>query len=181
VFHTCLFSEYAFGIVKMDCLPPEIVQQIVANIPKPSLPACRLVCRAFNTFAFPLLFSHIPHWLDYTISHRAVISLVHDAFNRPAVLWSPWATGPDGPVDEIWMGIVWRLSMKTDPPGFPFSKEAECGEESKEGQVRLTPQNFAELSGSEEISENRLRTGQNRFLLHRSYSGKCDLGGTAIL
>jgi len=39
--------------------------------------------------------------------------------------------------------------------------------------VKLTAKNFAELSGREEISENRLRTGQNRFLLHRSHSEDC--------
>jgi hypothetical protein len=44
----------------------------------------------------------------------------------------------------------------------------------QEGHVRLTAQNFAELSERDEMSENRLRTGQNRFLLHRSYSEKCD-------
>jgi len=59
--------------------------------------------------------------------------------------------------------------MKSDPPEFSVSDE-EGGEEPKEGQLRLTARNFAELSGREEMSEDRLRTGQNRFLLHRSYS-----------
>jgi hypothetical protein len=78
------------------------------------------------------------------------------------------------------MGIVWRLLMKTNPPGYPFPEEAKVGEELKWGRVRLTAQNFAELSGREEMSENRLRTGQNRFLLHRSYSEKCDWSGAAL-
>jgi F-box-like len=170
--------DFQFRWLKMDSLPPEIVQQIVTNLPKSSLPSCRLVCRKFDIFVFPILFSHVPNWLDYTISHRAVISLVNDAFNRPAVMWSPWATGPDGPVEEIWMGIVWKLLMKTEPPGTRLSK----GKIVSEGTdlVRLTPQNFAELSGREEMSENRLRTSQNRFLLHRSYSDKCDWSGAKL-
>jgi hypothetical protein len=124
----------------MDSLPPEIV----ANVPKYSLPYFRLVCRSFNTFAFPILFSHVPRWLDYTLSHQAVLSLVHDAFNRPAVMWSPCASEPDGPVNEIWMGIVWKLLMKSDPPGYSHSKK-----EGPEGE-RLTPQNFAERRNNRE-------------------------------
>lgn len=160
----------------MDSLPPEIVQQILANVPGYSLLSCRLVCRAFNTSAFSIIFSHVPRWLDYTLSHQAVLSLVHDSLHRPAVMWSPWASEPDGPVDEVWMGIVWKLLMKSDPPSHALSKE-EVTKESGENRSRLTPQNFAELSGREEMSENRLRTGQNRFLLHRSYSKECDWSG----
>jgi hypothetical protein len=158
----------------MDALPPELIRQIVSNIPKSSLSSCRLVCQTFNTFAFPTLFSHVPHWLDYKISHQAVLSLVHDAFNRPAVMWSPWASEPTEPVDDIWMGIVWKLLMKADPPGFSLFKEVR-GE-----ALELTPRNFAELSGREEMSEHRLRTGQNRFLLHRSYLGKFDWNGAKL-
>ena len=154
----------------MDLLPPEIVRQIVANVPKPSLPSCRLVCRTFNTFAFAILFSHIPHWLDYKTSHQAVLSLVHDVYNRPAVMWSPWASEPDLPVDRVFMGIVWKLLVKTDPPG--FSLISQEGIEAIEDLVQLTPQNFAELSEKEEMTENRLKTAQNRFLLHRNYSRK---------
>jgi hypothetical protein len=91
-------------------------------------------------------------------------------------MWSPWASEPDEPVDEVWMGIVWKLLMKSDPPGHALSKE-EVTKKSGENRSRLTPQNFAELSGREEMSENRLRTGQNRFLLHRSHSKECDWSG----
>jgi hypothetical protein len=163
----------------MDSLPPEIVQQIVAIVPKSSLANCRLVCRSFNTFAFPILFSHVPNWLDYTLSHRAVLSLVHDAFNRPTVMWSPWASEPDRPVDNVWMEIVWKLLMKSDPPGLHLSKKGAT-EGLEDVRARLTPQNFAELSGREEMSENRLRMGQNRFLLHRSYSEKCDWNASKL-
>jgi F-box-like len=168
-----LYFRFWFFVLcsKMDSLPPELVQQIVANVPKSSLSNCRLVSRSFNTFAFPILFSHIPNWLDYTLSHRAILSLVHDAFNRPAVMWSPWASEPDEPVDDIWLGIVWKLLMRSDPPGL---------QETTEAWVRLTPQNFAELSRREEMSEKVLRTGQNRFLLHRSYSEKCDWSGSKL-
>lgn len=38
------------------------------------------------------------------------------------------------------------------------------------GEVNLTALNFAELSGREEMCENRLRTGQNRFLMYRNYT-----------
>ncbi|KUJ11911.1 uncharacterized protein LY89DRAFT_543119, partial [Mollisia scopiformis] len=144
----------------------EIIQQILENvhqIDKPSLPACRLVCRTFDAITFPLLFYHIPQWLNYEASHRAVLSLAHDICNRPAVMWSPWATAPDGPVDPVWMAIVWKLLVKRDVPG----SLAVVG---RKGEGVLTAENFAELSGMEEMTENRLRTGQNRFLMHRSYS-----------
>ena len=45
--------------------------------------------------------------------------------------------------------------------------------EEKREVGKLSAKNFAELSGREQLSENRLRTGQNRFLLHRSYSEGC--------
>lgn len=52
----------------------------------------------------------------------------------------------------------------------------ENGQESL--TVQLTSANFAELSGREEMTENRLRTSQNCYLLHRAYAskvtGSCD-------
>lgn len=63
------------------------------------------------------------------------------------------------------MGIIWKLLMKTNPPG-----SEELGMEDLGEGIRLTATNFAELSGREEMTENRLRTGQNRYLLHRSYT-----------
>jgi hypothetical protein len=156
----------------MDSLPTEIVQQILDHLPKKFLPSCRLVCRTFAALTFPLLFSHIPKWLDYEASHRAVISLAHDAYNRPAVMWSPWATGPDGPVEEIFLKIIWKLLMKTNPPGFEELEMNDPGEGKR--SVRLTATNFVELSEREEMTENQLRTGQNRYLLHRSYTENHD-------
>ncbi len=70
--------------------------------------------------------------------------------------------------------------MKTDPPGSRFHREEEGGQESKEGRLSLTAHNFVELSGRQEMSENRLRTGQDRFLLHRSYSERFDWEGAAL-
>jgi hypothetical protein len=84
-------------------------------------------------------------------------------------MWSPWATGPDGPVEDVFLIIIWKLLMKTNPPG---SEETELEmDDSGESMwtTHLTATNFAELSGREEMTENRLRTGQNRYLLHRSY------------
>ncbi|KAH6674170.1 hypothetical protein B0J14DRAFT_458260, partial [Halenospora varia] len=156
-------------------LPPELIQQVINHIPKPSLPHVRLVSRTFASLSFTRLFSHVTSWLDFEISHRAVISLAYDAYNRPAVMWSPWATGPEGPVNEIWMAIVWKLLMKCDPPGLsvtipnPDSTRNKNQQQGVEGP-KLTPQNFAELSERKEMTENRLKTSQNRFLLHRAYT-----------
>jgi len=75
-------------------------------------------------------------------------------------MWSPWTAGPDGPVVDVWMGIVWRMLMKSNPPRLLVSNE-EGGKELEKGQVRLTARDFAELRGRKEMSENRLRTGQN--------------------
>ena len=61
--------------------------------------------------------------------------------------------------------------MKTDHPGSSLTSEEAV--EAMEGDlVQLTPQNFAKLSGKVELTENRLKTAQNRFLLHRNYSRK---------
>ena len=46
---------------------------------------------------------------------------------------------------------------------------------------KLTAANFAELSGREIMSENRLKTGQNRFLMHRSYAQGSQMDEWAIL
>lgn len=85
----------------MDTLPSELLALIVDHLPKQSLPQARLVSHAFDSFAFPLLFSHVPHWLDYKLSHRSIVSLAEDLCHRPAVMWSPWATEPDGPVEDV--------------------------------------------------------------------------------
>lgn len=61
--------------------------------------------------------------------------------------------------------------MKSYAPGLVRSIILK-GEEEREEKV-LTAENFARLSGWEEMAENRLRTGQNRFLMHRSYSEEC--------
>jgi len=89
-------------------------------------------------------------------------------------MWSPWASIPDGPVHDVFLGIVWRVLMKCDPPGLggvSVSDLKRIGEEGGTGVgTGLTGANFKELSGREEMTENRLRTGQNRFLLFRADS-----------
>lgn len=75
------------------------------------------------------------------------------------------------------MEIVWKSLMKCDPPGLRGGEgEEERDSEERNGKwkERLTASNFAKLSGMEEMTENRLRTGQNRFLMYRSYS---EVGG----
>lgn len=73
------------------------------------------------------------------------------------------------------MSLVWKVLMKSEAPGLSVSEKAN-GEMGSEGE-RLTASNFAEMSGRKEMSENRLRTGQNRFLMHRSYTeGKHEKG-----
>jgi hypothetical protein len=64
--------------------------------------------------------------------------------------------------------------IKTNPPGseeIEFGKEELGVDDSGKGKQisRLKAMNFAELSGREEMMENCLRTGQNMYLLHRSY------------
>lgn len=66
------------------------------------------------------------------------------------------------------MIIVWKMLMKSEAPG--LSIFGRSGKEEVEMEMRkLTASNFADMSGKSEISENKLRTSQNRFLLHRSY------------
>lgn len=97
-------------------------------------------------------------------------------------MWSPWATGPDGPVDELWMMLVWKVLVKNEAPGLSIFErrtqdERNAKEELGTEKRMLTGSNFAELSGRKEMTENRLKTGQNRFLLHRSYTeGRNDEG-----
>lgn len=73
-------------------------------------------------------------------------------------MWSPWATGPDGPVERTWMEICWKVLVGRAVP------------EGRE--VGLTEKNFAALSGLPDMSENRLRTAQNRYLTWKSYTEK---------
>jgi hypothetical protein len=87
---------------KMDQLPPEIVKQILAEVPESSLTSCRLACRSFEALSFPPVLPYAP-MARLRDLHRSIISLTRDAYNRPAVMWSPWATGHDGFVDEVWM------------------------------------------------------------------------------
>ena len=66
--------------------------------------------------------------------------------------------------------------MKSDPPRSSSNSDA-IAEKDREAEdcaknVRLTSANFAELSGRVEMTENRLRVSQNRYLLHRKYSSK---------
>lgn len=72
------------------------------------------------------------------------------------------------------MRIVWKLLMKTDAPSVPLIATQKEGGMLE--RVGLTGRNFAELSGRKEMTENRLMTGQNRYLLHKSYTrgGKDD-------
>jgi hypothetical protein len=157
----------------MDTIPPEILHQILLHIPKDQLATCRLVNHSFSSLAFPIQFSFIPHWLDYNLSHQAIVALAQDAFNRPAVMWSPFALEPQGPVESVWMEIVWKFLTKSEPPRTAILAEKREGEEGE--NIALTSGNFAQLSGREDITENRLRTSQNRYLLHRKYAGR-DVG-----
>ena len=114
-------------------------------------------------------------------------------------MWSPWASEPDNPVDPVFMTLVWKLLVKEKaiPGGFPelgkepegvmaqgfgcaipivMSSRVELEKERRldveDEETRLTAANFAELSGRPEMTENRLKTGQNRFLLHRTYANE---------
>ncbi len=146
----------------------------------------RLVSHTFDMLAFPIVFKHIPLWLDYKLSHQKIQELALDLCERPAVIWSPWASEPEGEVQETWLELCWKL-MARDLPGLDTTREhlnrdvgsegeieevreGRNGEgEEKKGVVRLTATNFMELSGIEGITEHRLKTGQNRFLLWRMY------------
>lgn len=89
-------------------------------------------------------------------------------------MWSPWASEPEGPVKDGWLGVVWRLQVGTGlVSGMGMIEGTLGGEGGGEGEGRgekLTPENYARLSGREEMSERRLRVAQNRYLMHRSYS-----------
>lgn len=72
--------------------------------------------------------------------------------------------------------------MKSHPPGslvVSVNKGGRAGEleggveRVGDEEIVLRAENFARLSGREEMTENRLRTGQNRLLMHRSYSEEC--------
>ena len=164
----------------MDILPPELLSHILAYLPKSSLPSARLVSRAFAALSLPILFAHLPGWLDYDGSHRRVVALAHDVYERPAVMWSPWASEPDEPIDEVFLGLVWQLLVRKRVPSRsgcsggeadPLAKEQEGSEAAVTLAAvagPLTPANFARLSGRMDMTERRLKTGQNRFLLYRN-------------
>lgn len=137
-------------------MAPELLKHILSYLPISSLRLCRCVNRTFSILAFSYLFSNIPQWLDPDKSVQLLVSLAHDAFNRPAVIWSPWATVPDIHVEMVWLQIVWKT--------FKGGVFTEGG--SPEG---LTAENFARLSGLVEMSEERLSTAQTRYLLFKSY------------
>jgi len=54
-------------------------------------------------------------------------------------MWSPWATRPDGPVDDVFLGTVWRLLIKSEVRelliGGEVKTEVEDGMENKEPVV----------------------------------------------
>ncbi|KAJ5051615.1 uncharacterized protein L3040_001390 [Drepanopeziza brunnea f. sp. 'multigermtubi'] len=103
----------------MDTLPPELLHTILSHVPKRSLPSARLVNHVFEAISFPLLFRNLLNWLDHEASHAAVLAVAQDVYSCPAAMWSPWALEPTGPAAETWVGIVWRLQMKTASPPRP--------------------------------------------------------------
>lgn len=86
-------------------------------------------------------------------------------------MWSAWASEPDEDVDDVWLGICWRVLARREvlPGGLVSGVDMEEGD----GKVVLTSQNFKELSGLVDMCENTLRVGKNRFLMHRGYSRHC--------
>jgi hypothetical protein len=157
----------------------------------------RLVSRSFGMLAFSLVFKHIPLWLDYKLSHQKIQELALDLRERPAVMWSPWVDEPEGEVQEVWLELCWKLMARRELPGVDIpteylrrdvgseseieearegrSEEGDKGKdtdgegEGKEGGVKLTAKNFVDLNGIGGMTEHRLKTGQNRFLLWRMY------------
>jgi len=47
--------------------------------------------------------------------------------------------------------------------------------------IEVTGENFAALSGKEEMDERRLKMGQNRFLLWRGLGEKWDWGAARVV
>lgn len=182
----------------MDSLPLELHYQILSHVPPSSLPTVRLVSRIFERITFIATFSHLRNWLDYEISHRSITSLAHDAYNRPAVMWSPWASEPDKDVDEVFLGLIWKLFVGHDVLGGISAQTASMSignvddtvqephvllmsltkatgaisQRTSKDDISVTATNFAEMSGMAEMTENRLKTGQNRYLLYKSYLKK---------
>ncbi|ESZ98478.1 hypothetical protein SBOR_1140 [Sclerotinia borealis F-4128] len=142
--------------LKMNSMAPELLKHILTCLPMSSLRSCRFVNRAFSMLAFSLLFSDIRNWLDSSKSLQLLVSIAHDPFNRPTVIWSPWATVYDVHVEVVWLQIVWRI--------------LKGGDLSYEGE--LTAENFAGLSGMFEMTEGRLSTAQFRYLIFKSYMKK---------
>ncbi|KAL2073792.1 hypothetical protein VTL71DRAFT_11118 [Oculimacula yallundae] len=172
----------------MDTLPPELLHLILTHVPKSSLPSLRLLNHTFESIAFPLLFKNLLNWLDYNTSHAAITAFAHDVHNRPAAMWSPCASEPDGDVEGMWLGIIWRLQMKTGTRTESKLLVVRTGEEmgGAEGVTGagelLTAENYARLSGKEDMLENRLKVAQNSYLMHRSYcDGTLKAGGPDVV
>ncbi len=87
------------------------------------------------------------------------------------MIWSPWAQKPDLEVDDVWLGIVWKIMCGSEPPSVKVSRSGSEDWEENEGEV-LSAANFATLSGRSDMNESRILMGQNRFLLHRAYREK---------
>ena len=62
----------------LSSIPPELVKQIVDDLPRVDLPAARFINKQFKAIAAPLLFNTIPLW----ISQRSLESLT-DLSNHP--------------------------------------------------------------------------------------------------
>jgi hypothetical protein len=142
----------------MDTVPSELIARIVHFIPKSDLGTSRLVCRAFDAYAFFELFDSLPHWFDLEVCQGKLISKATDRQNRPAVIWSPWAVGTIPECNDIFLRIAFRrLCRRPMPDG-------------------LKPEDFGAECGFEDINAGILKTAQNRYVMHKSYTEWDDSG-----
>lgn len=83
-------------------------------------------------------------------------------------MWSPFASEPDDELEDIWLSIVFKMLCGKDAPGLSLTRVVEIKAHTQD-EVQLTGDNFAVVSGRDDLTAKKLRTAQNRYLLYRDY------------
>jgi hypothetical protein len=96
----------------MDTLPPEILTQILQQVPSSSLPQTRQTCRIFNAVLAPRLFPSIKSFLDLKEAQTRLLQMASKPLpsvrrGRQRCVWSPYSAPPANlPVQDGFLGAL---------------------------------------------------------------------------
>ncbi|KAF5020145.1 hypothetical protein F66182_7837 [Fusarium sp. NRRL 66182] len=152
----------------MDTLPPEILIQILDNIPSPAVKEARLTSRTFNAILSKRTFEVLVSFLDPAVAQSTLTAIAQDPQHRrrrPSI-WSPSCIAPPSlPVDEAFLMALWA-GLRGNSRAIGMGGNGD----------KLDVGGWQNGVGRPDVTEEELRLVLFRYALYLSYVNEYEEG-----